>query len=504
MQNTLEEPDPTAREHQEHRWSKRLILWASVLILANVLADTAMGSPMLVINQLLAHFDTDQIAWLSQSGLLFGAIWSPLLAKTSDLFGQRRVLVITLLTACAGALVCFAAPSLWIFLIGRFLQGTALGSIFITVALVRHLCAPRVAMPVIGLVTAGASIAGIMEPLVMQPIVDAFGYRSVFVAAGLLAVVAAISVRVAIPETPVRSTGRIDWGGALLLGGGMGAVLAYISLGADSGWLSGGMLVLLVAGAASLAGWAVLALRVADPIVDIRALSRPILLTLLALVLAAGSFRGMLLLTSTISGVPADWGLGYGLGDGEGTAVLLSMAQLGIFVGGTVAGWAAGRFGTVKPFLAAIVVGTAATFLMLAGASMFPLALVCGATVGMAAGAISTSGYNLATDLAPPERQGTVSGLVSVMFALGSVLFSFAGGEILKATRIPDGPVVDGAQVSSATGVYLYILMAGVVFALAIVPAVRLMRRRPAAPTAPEAPAVPGAPQRPEAPAADG
>ncbi|PDP88027.1 MFS transporter [Glycomyces fuscus] len=484
MKDTLEEPAASA---QEHRWSRRLLLWVTVLILANVLADVAIASPLMVLPQLLEHFDTDQAAWLNASAMLAGAIWSPLLAKSSDLFGKRRLLVITLLTACAGALVCLAAPNVWIFLAGRFLQGAALAAIFITVALTRQICAPRVAMPVIGLVTSGASIVGIVEPFLMVPVIDLFGYRSVFVVAALLAAVAALCVRSFIPESPVRSAGRIDVGGALLLGGGLGSVLAYASLGGDAGWLSAGMVALLAAGAAALAGWAVLALRVAEPIIDIRALSRPILLTLLALVLAAGSFRSMLQLTSIIAQVPPDLGLGYGLGDGGAVAVLLATPSLGIMVGGTLAGWVAGRFGPARPLLAAVAVGAAATFMMLAGVSVLPLAIACGALVGMAAGAIATSGYNLATSLAPPERQGTVSGLVSVMFALGSVVFSFAGGELLKATRIP-GIAADGAPVSTAAGVHLYVLMAGVLFALAAVPAVMVVRGLRAAPAATGAP----------------
>ncbi|MER6089973.1 hypothetical protein [Streptomyces bluensis] len=46
---------------------------------------------------------------------------------------------------------------------------------------------------------------------------------------------------------------------------------------------------------------------------------------------------------------------------------------------------------------------------------------------------------------------------------------------------------------STATGVYLYVAMAGALFVLAAVPAIMLVRNRPAAP------AVPGAPQRPDA-----
>ncbi|QBI54866.1 MFS transporter [Streptomonospora litoralis] len=490
MKDTPEEPAPDAREH---RWDKRLILWVAVLILANVLADVAIGSPLLVLTRLLERFDTDQAAWLNASAMLAGAIWSPLLAKCSDIFGKRRLLVITLSASCAGALVCLIAPDLPIFLVGRFLQGAALAAIFITVALARQICPPRVAMPVIGLVTSGTALVGIAEPLLMSPVIDLFGYRGVFIVGALLAAVAALCVRFIIPESPVRSTGRVDVGGALLLGGGLGAVLAYASLGGDFGWLSAGMIALLAAGAAALVGWVFLALRIDEPVIDIRALSRPVLLTLLALVLAAGSFRSMLQLTSIVAEVPADLGLGYGLGGGAALSVLMAASSSGLMIGGTFAGWLAGRFGPTRPLLGGIAIGAVATFAMLAGVSVFPLAIACGAMVGTAAGAIQASGYNLAISLAPPERQGTISGLVSVMFALGSVVFSFAGAEILKATGIP-GPAADGAPVSTATGVYLYVSMAGVLFALAAVPAIMLVRSRRAVPEAAEAPKRSGAP----------
>jgi len=80
---------------------------------------------------------------------------------------------------------------------------------------------------------------------------------------------------------------------------------------------------------------------------------------------------------------------------------------------------------------------------------------------------------------------------VSVVLALGSVIFNVAGGEVLKATQLP-GTFADGAPVRTATGVYLYVAMAGVLFVLAAVPAIMLARNRIAAP------ASPGAPQRPD------
>jgi MFS family permease len=174
--------------------------------------------------------------------------------------------------------------------------------------------------------------------------------------------------------------------------------------------------------------------------------------------------------------------------------VLLATPNFGIVIGGVCAGSVAGRFGPALPLLGGIAVGIVGTFTMLAGVSVLPLAIACGAMLGMAAGAIGASGYNLATSIEAPERQGTIAGLVSVVLALGSVVFNVAGGEVLKATQVP-GTFADGAPASTATGVYLYVAMAGALFVLAAVPAITLARNPPAAPAAP------GAPQRPSSPA---
>jgi MFS family permease len=460
---------------EEHRWSGRLICWLAVLTLANRMADTALTTPLMVLPQMLEHFGTDQAAWLNASALLAGAIWSPLLAKSADIFGKRRVLLVTIFVAGAGSVVCLIAPNLAVFLVGRLLQGAAMAVVFLTVALTRQICAPRVAMTAIGIVTSASAVIGIVEPFLMIPIIDRFGFQSVFAVSVALAAAAALCVRLFVPESPIRTSGRVDVGGALLLGGGLAAVLGYVSLGQDLGWLSGGMIVLLTAGVAALAGWVVLALRVDEPIVDIRALSRPLVLTLLAVVLAAGSFQSVLQLTSLIAEVPPALGLGYGLGDAGPVALLFAAPAPGIVLGGTFAGWLASRVGPARTLLGGIAIGTVATFTMLAGVSSFPLAIIGVALLGTAAGAIGTSGFNLATALAPPERHGVVSGLVSVMLSVGGVVVTVASTAVLNATAT----VVDGAPQNSATGVYLYVLISGILFVLAAVTATTLARLTP-------------------------
>ncbi len=459
---------------EERRWSWQLIGWVAVLVLANRMADTVITTPQMVTSEMLEYFGTNQVAWLNSSTMLAGAICSPLLAKSADIFGKRRVLLVTIFVSGAGSVICLIAPSLAIFLLGRLLQGSAMAVVFLTVALTRQLCPPRVAMTAIGIVTSASAIVGIVEPFLMEPLIEQFGFKSVFAVSVALAAAAALCVRLFIPESPIRGGGRIDVGGALLLGGGLAGVLGYASLGQDLGWLSGGMIVLLAAGVAALAGWAVLALRVDEPIVDLRALSRPILLTLLAVVLAAGSFQAMIGLTDLIASVPPELGLGYGLAGAGPSALLFAAPAPGIILGGIFAGWLATRIGPARTLLGGITIGTVGTFTMLAGVSSFPLMVVSVGLLGMAAGAINTSGFNLATAQSPPERHGVVSGLVSVMLAVGGAVVTVAGTGVLNATTTE----VDGAPQNSATGMYLYILMAGILFALATVTATMLTRKR--------------------------
>jgi hypothetical protein len=63
---------------------------------------------------------------------------------------------------------------------------------------------------------------------------------------------------------------------------------------------------------------------------------------------------------------------------------------------------------------------------------------------------------------------------VTVMLAIGSVVLNVAGGAVLKATAT----VGDGVPANSATGVHLYVLMAGCTFITATALAIILVRRR--------------------------
>ncbi|MFE3445862.1 MFS transporter [Nocardia sp. NPDC059180] len=454
------------------RWNVQLIGLVAVLVMVNFVVDSAIAAPLLVLPEMLDHFDTDQAAWLNATAMLAGVLWAPLLGKSADIYGKRTMLVLTLLLSCAGAIVCAVAPNIWVFVPGRMLQGASLAAVFLSVAIVRSVCAPRIAMIIVGIVTSGSAVLNIASRFLIEKLAMESGFQILFLVSAFVAAAMAICVHNVIPESPVKTPGKIDVSGALLLGGGLAGALSYLSLGSDLGWLAVGPLALLVGGVAALARWLLVSSRKPDPLIDVRDLGGPLALTLLIVFLGAGSYQSMLQLISLIGDVSADQQLGYGLADQGSVALLLAAPGFGVMLGGPGAGWLAARIGPASTLAGAVLLGTVATMGMFLGASQLPAALFFAFLLGVTVGALGTSGFNMAGSLAPAERQGIVSSLVMVMVAIGSVVLDFVGAAVLESTAT----VVDGDTTNSATGVFSYIAIASGAFAIAAVLAVMLMR----------------------------
>jgi MFS family permease len=465
-------PSSSTSPGQHTGWNKRLVGQVAILIVVNVMVDTVITAPLIVLPQMLDHFGTDQPAWLNASALLAGAMWAPLLGKTADVHGKRKLLVLTLILAGVGALVCMIAPSLWVFVLGRVVQGAAVASLFLTVGIVRDICATRIGMIVTGIVTTGNAVFGIVFPFVFEELSEAYGYQIVFIVSGIFAAAGAILVRFFLPESVIKTPGRIDVAGALLLGGGLAAVVSYVSFGSEFGWFGAVPLVFLIVGAVALSSWAVMARRVAEPIVDITKLSRPLVLTLLVVVLGTGAYQSMLQLFSLLADVSPDQQLGYGLAAEGALGMLYGIPAIGIVLGGTLAGALATRIGPAATLAAGVTLGLVGTVGLFVGASTLPLAVVCSFLLSLTAGSLVTSGFNMASILAPAERQGVVSSLVMVMIAIGSVILNFVGAAVLKSTQVDLG----GSPVNSATGVFSYVGIGAGAFVAAGVLAVLLVR----------------------------
>lgn len=97
-----------------------------MLVLSVEVASIIYAAPLVALPKLLVHYHTSQSAWITTTLTLVGAVWAPILGKYADLYGKRRMLVITLIITAAGSLLCTVAPTFGWLLAGRALQGPSL------------------------------------------------------------------------------------------------------------------------------------------------------------------------------------------------------------------------------------------------------------------------------------------------------------------------------------------------------------------------------------------
>lgn len=268
------------------------------------------------------------INWFEAAQLLISAIVVPVLARLGDMFGHKRMLLVSLvLTALASWGVAFA-PTFPVFLLAWGLAGFYTAWLPLNVAIIyaraRQLpdtaAVTRRASGVIvvalqaGAIT-GAIVAGQLGTMLALPVVLAVP--------AALVTVAGLVVWRAVPDPGVRAGGTIDTRGAVLLSLALLAVtggLSVLRIDGFSAWV-----IALVLVGVGLGWWFVrLELASDSPLVDMRLVARP---TLWPVFLTAGLFGVSVLgaqgpLSTFVRTDPDTYGYGFGLSSATASYVI--------------------------------------------------------------------------------------------------------------------------------------------------------------------------------------
>ncbi len=147
-------------------------------------------------------------------------------------------------------------------------------------------------------------------------IFEHLGWPAIFWLSAIVGVLLIIAVAVVVPESSVRTRGKFDFLGAVMLSTALTAILLAISKGARwGGWTSELTLLMFVIGIVTLALWFPYELRVTQPMVDLRtSAKRPVLLTNVASILVGFSMYANNLSTTQQLQMPKISGYGFELG----------------------------------------------------------------------------------------------------------------------------------------------------------------------------------------------
>ena len=441
--------------------SPRVVL--GVLSLA-ALAYAVLSSaviPALPTFQHSLHASLTGVTWLLTGFLLSASVGTAIIGKLGDMYGKQRLLVWTLLVLAGGTLLAAVSPSLAVLIVARVIQGVAGGIFPLAFAIARDEFPPARVAGSIGLLSAILGVGGGLG-LVAGGIIDEhLSWHWLFWIPLPAMILAAFCAWRFIPESQVRSPGRVNWAAAALLSAGMSCVLIAIAQTTIWGWTGAATLALLAVGVALCAWWIVVEVRSRTPLIDMTMMRVRGVWTanLAAFLLGAGLYSWFLLLPQ-LAQLPRSTGFGYGASVVVAGLYLLPGA-VGMGVLGSMAGRVERRFGSRRALVAgAAISAVACGWLTLTSRhpdDMLGSSALLGVGIGLAFAALG----NLIVQAVPARQTGVASGMNTVLRTLGGAL----GGQV--AATLVAGVTVRGLP--ALTGFTRTFAMSGVLLACCVV-----------------------------------
>ncbi|MDT9593695.1 MFS transporter [Nocardioides zeae] len=373
-------------------------------------------------------------AWVVTVTLLASAVAMPVAGRIADLVGKQRVLVGSAAVLVVGSLVCALSDTLLPMLVGRGLQGVAMGFIPVGISLMREVTPPEMTASATAAMSATLGVGGAIGLPLSAWIVEVGDWHALFwVATGVAAVILALTWAL-VPHVRDAQPGRLDVVGALGLALGLVTLLVGVSKATTWGWTDPRTLGAIVGGIVVLLAWGAFELRQSDPLVDLRTTARlPVLMTNLAAVAIGFGMMAQSIVVPQLLQLPEL--TGYGLGQSILAAGLwMAPAGLMMMVFAPVSGRLITSVGAKHTLMAgAVVLGVGylvALLLMDAPWQLLVASCVSSAGVGIGYAAMPT----LILDAAPAREAASAVGLNALMRSVGTTLAAAVMGTLLTSS----------------------------------------------------------------------
>ncbi|WP_439591459.1 MFS transporter [Microbacterium sp.] len=413
-----------------------------------------------IVQQLGIH-DSD-VNWFEAAQLLLSALVLPILAKLGDMYGHKKILLISaILTAGASWWLAFAGD-FWSFLIAWALQGFYVVWLPLEIALIfergrrqnRGVSTTRRAA---GLLVVGLQAGAIIGALAAGRIFAATGdlQTTLFIPAIAVTLIA-IVIWLAVPESePLPGRSLDTWGfvilawGLLLVTGALVymRMIGELGLGLD-GWVW--VIALLAAGVAVFWWFVRYELKQQDPAIDIRVLRKPEMWPVQATAFLVGiSLLGAQGPLSTYAGT--DSSLGYGLGlDATDRSNVIGVYLVSLIVGAVIFAVTSRKASPrVILIVASTLVGVGYLLFLPFHLELWQVLLNL-SIAGIGSGALVAAMPAAAAAAAPRGQTGIASALTNTTKTIGGTFASAIFGVLLAV-----GAGTVASQTAASLGGYL-------------------------------------------------
>lgn len=253
-------------------------------------------------------------AWVITSTLLAAAIVAPISGRLGDMYGKRRIVLILLGIMIAGSVIAASSSELALVVLGRTLQGAMTGVIPLGIAIMRDVLHQKRVDTAIAINSATMGVGGSIGMPLSAYVTQLGDWHLLFWLSAALGVLCFAMVAIFIPPSTLRTEGKFDYLGAILLSLGLVGLLIAVSRGNEWGWASPLTLGLGLAGVLILVLWGWIETRIKEPLLNLRlAARRPVMLTnLIGVCMGFAMFAGNVAFPQRLQ-MSVESGSGFGL-----------------------------------------------------------------------------------------------------------------------------------------------------------------------------------------------
>ena len=275
-----------------------------------------MQSLVIPIQAELPHLlatSASNTSWVVTATLLGGSVAMPVAGRLADIYGKKPVMVVSAVVLLVGSLLCAVSNLFLLVVVGRVLQGMAMGYIPVAISMVREVTPPKMTNTALSAVSATLGVGGALGLPLAAWIVESFHWSVLFWMSAGLAVVMIVLSALVLPHIRRDHPARVDWIGAVGLAIALVAILVGVTKGNDWGWAALPTLGLVIGGVIVLLAWGVYEIRHRDPLVDLRTTARlPVLFTNLAALAMGFGMMAQSIVVPQLLQMPAATGHGLG------------------------------------------------------------------------------------------------------------------------------------------------------------------------------------------------
>jgi len=234
----------------------------------------AMVIPSLPKIESILSASSEQAAWIVSSYLVVGAAVAPLFGKLGDVYGKKKLYLVSLSVYTLAVLLAGFSPNVYFLIAIRAVQGFGFSLFPLSLAIVTDIFPKEKVALAQGIISAMVAIGMTIGMIAGAYIEEYFGWRMMFHIGFVFAALMLFFAYIVIGGVAPPHKEKVDYLSTVILSSGTALILIYLTETPYRGWLSFEQLILLFLGMLLFSGYLFYASKASNPLISLNLLKK--------------------------------------------------------------------------------------------------------------------------------------------------------------------------------------------------------------------------------------